>query len=215
MDSDAVDALRAQLAELTTKIEKVENDTAAILGAIRPLDSDIMAESPPPNDAFSPEAYSELGPYPQPEWCECRCRFLVRGPNTVGRGVHLGLVLAGDVANLDGNALKQLDDGLKAIAQRLVPRERGALESGVFTQTADDMAALLIKVSLRCDQLPGSATAHGAAFRNHRRGRHLRLEDARQRAFAWASVTDRRLLMFFETFFQMLLFRGIDVEALP
>lgn len=133
-----------------------------------------------------------------------------------GRGVYLGLVRASDVANLGEHSLKELDDGLKALAPVLVPRGVGAPIFGVFTQCRDDMIALLDKVSLRRDPVPpeSESEVHLAAFRNPNRGRYLRLEDARQGRLGLIPERDAIYTLYFETFLQLVHFRGIDLEAL-
>ncbi|KAI5837741.1 hypothetical protein DFP73DRAFT_567278 [Morchella snyderi] len=143
-------------------------------------------------------------------------RFLVRGPNTVGRGVYLGLVRAGDVADLNEHALKELDDGLKTLALHFVPRGVGAPRGGTFGRGADDMIALLNRVSLRPDPMPGvAAEDYFSQFRNPLRGRYLRLGDARQGQFGRIPEAYQPHALYFETFLQLVLFRGIDLDALP
>ncbi|KAI5837743.1 hypothetical protein DFP73DRAFT_285988 [Morchella snyderi] len=158
-------------------------------------------------------------PAAHPEYCNCRCRNPASVPNIVGRGVHLGLVRAGDVADLGEPALKELDDGLKAIALHLVPRGVGAPSGthieGPFPRARQEVIALLNKVSLRFDPVPAQATPHFNAFRNPVRGRFLRMADARQGHQGLTPEGFRPNALYFETFLQLVQFRGIDLEALP
>ncbi|KAH0604120.1 uncharacterized protein H6S33_007151 [Morchella sextelata] len=220
MDSDNVNALRDQIAELTLKIILLGGQTEELLDIVQGK-GDREWPIPTPHIDIEQERLPPNGPHPPayPGNCNCQCRSLVRGPNTVGRGVYLGLVSAGDVANLGEHALKDLDDGLRAIVLHLVPRRAGApagtLQSGPFQRARDEMIALLNKVSLRVDPLPGAAAPHFASFRNIARGRHLRLADARQGLFAFLSDASRGHALYYETFLQLVQFRGIDIDALP
>ncbi|KAI5839126.1 hypothetical protein DFP73DRAFT_562479 [Morchella snyderi] len=151
--------------------------------------------------------------------CHCRCRLLTRGPSTQAPGVYLGLVRATDVLALGERARKDLEDGLKLIVQHLVPRGPGtALTTtprDLLTKCSSDMAALLDKVSLRADPLPVDGEPNFEAFMNTGRGRYRRLGDARQGYLGVLSVGARRNSAHFETLLQLVLFFGIDVEALP
>ncbi|KAI5837744.1 hypothetical protein DFP73DRAFT_588825 [Morchella snyderi] len=109
-------------------------------------------------------------------------------PSPAPRGVSLGLVRAVDVADLSQHALRQLDYGLKAIAQYLVPRGAGAPISSSFTRYSNDMIALLNKVSLWANAVPGESADHSATFRSIDRRWYLRLADARQGRFG--KITD-------------------------
>lgn len=76
------------------------------------------------------------------------------------------------------------------------------------------MIALLNKVALPVDPMPGEWNVHTPAFRDPSRGRYLRLGDAR-RAHLGRIKEEKENALYYETFFQLLQFRGIDVEALP
>lgn len=65
--------------------------------------------------------------------------------------MYLGLVRAGDVLQLGDRMLKELDDGLRAIAVRFFPR---GVNVDRFTEERQAMVALLNKVSLRQDAVP-------------------------------------------------------------
>ncbi|RPB07021.1 hypothetical protein P167DRAFT_579736 [Morchella conica CCBAS932] len=216
MDSNHPDVLRDLIVDQARQIMLLKAKNAELQRSVNrqaePPSPYINIEKgrPPPNlpDLSYPPAY--------PDYSNYNSRPLpVHGPNTAGHRIYLGLVRATDVAALGMHALKELDDGLKAIAHCLVPRAYGAPESGVFTQAAADMVALLNRVSLRPEPLPGLPAAHAAEFRNSNRGRYLRLWDARQRQFTFIPEENRRHVLYFETFLQLLLFRGIDAEALP
>ncbi|KAI5837739.1 hypothetical protein DFP73DRAFT_285970 [Morchella snyderi] len=152
--------------------------------------------------------------------CSCRSSPSYRRNTCIsGRGVYLGLVRAGDVADLSDRALMELDDGLKAITMHLVPRSAGA-PPGSSTEaplpwTRKELLALLDKVSLRVNPVPEPGVDHFAAFRNTARGRDFRLEDARQGLVGNIPKAHKANLLYFETFVQLVRFRGIDLEALP
>ncbi|KAI5837742.1 hypothetical protein DFP73DRAFT_588824 [Morchella snyderi] len=214
MDHDNILTIRAQLAELNRQIANLQGKATELKHLV---DSNEEAQRTPflniQHDRLSPNSpHSSL----YHEWCNCRCRSLVSGSSTatIGRGVYLGLVRAGDVANLGEHSLKELDDGLKALAQYLVPRGAEAPQNSAFTKCRDDMIALLDKVSLRRDPVPAEAQVHSAAFRNPNRGRYLRLEDARQGRLGLIAKHDVTHTLYFETFLQLVHFRGIDLEAL-
>ncbi|KAI5837740.1 hypothetical protein DFP73DRAFT_635981 [Morchella snyderi] len=138
---------------------------------------------------------------------------------TVGRGVFLGLVRAGDAAALNDGALRELDEGLKAIALHLVPRATGAPggwpKEGPFPRARTELIALLNKVSLRADPVPGDSEEHFAAFTNPARGRDFRLDDARQGQLGSIPSENRANALWFETFVQLVRFRGLDLDLLP
>lgn len=96
-----------------------------------------------------------------------------------------------------------------------MPRGTGAPVTGTFTQATEEINRLLNKVALRVDPVPGGWDAYVLAFRNPNRGRYLRLGDARQAHLGKTPEGDRKNALYYETFFQLLQFRGIDVEALP
>ncbi|KAI5837736.1 hypothetical protein DFP73DRAFT_285873 [Morchella snyderi] len=206
-----LDELRRQIADLQSKHAEHSKDEHA-----QPAQCLTTQHSYPPPAA--PQLAVDR------EHCvNCRCRSPARGPNTgtvapppQGRGVYLGLLRAGDLGGLSDRALNELDDGLKAIARRVVPRVAGAPPVGTFPRAKADMIALLNKVSLRTDPVPGVAPGvdHFAAFRDPKRGRNFRLNDARQLQFGLIPEGDRSCLMYFETFVQLVQFRGIDVEEL-
>ncbi|KAI5837735.1 hypothetical protein DFP73DRAFT_285885 [Morchella snyderi] len=136
----------------------------------------------------------------------------------VGRGVYLGLLRARDLDALSDRALNELDDGLKAIALHLVPRGTAApsanSEHAPLPRLGREMVALLNKLSLKVDPVPGFWTVHFEAFRDPARGRDLRLDDARQGVFGMIEKKYRANMLYFETFLQLVHFRGIDLEAL-
>ncbi|RPB16230.1 hypothetical protein P167DRAFT_602856 [Morchella conica CCBAS932] len=201
MDSENADVLRAKIYELTSQVMLLPGKTMGLLGIVHGKGEcsipciGIEQERPPPS-------YNAPRPPADPQYCNFR-------------GVYLGLVHAGDVADLSARAGKELDDGLKAIAQRLVPRGTGAPVTGTFPQATEEINRLLNKVALRVDPVPGGWDAHVPAFRNPNTGRYLRLGDARQAHLGKTPEGDRKNALYYETFFQLLQFRGIDVEALP
>ncbi|KAI5839406.1 hypothetical protein DFP73DRAFT_530113 [Morchella snyderi] len=133
--------------------------------------------------------------------------------NPVDGGVYLGLVRAGDVARLGESMLKELDDGLRVIAKRLFPRRDGITSSGVSAER-QAVIALLNKVSLRQDLVPATSINYFADFHDKHRGMYQRAAGARY-GYMKQTVEDRTInFIYYETFLQLVLFRGIDLDAL-
>lgn len=123
--------------------------------------------------------------------------------------MYLGLVRAGDVVQLSERMLKELDDGLRAIAARVFPRTgspNGLKEEG------EAMLSLLEKVSLRHDAIPVQVTEdYFNRYRDLRLGRYQRAVSARYGYMS--SMTGLKTnACYYETFLQLVLFRGIDLE---
>ncbi|KAI5836787.1 hypothetical protein DFP73DRAFT_589454 [Morchella snyderi] len=186
-DPSNIDALQDKISDLTQQILLLQSKTDQLVQRVRSQDEH------------------------EPEICSGRCRSLVHGPNTVGGGVYLGLVRAGDVVQLGERMQKELDDGLREIAVRLFPRTGGPRR---FTEERQAMVALLDKVSLRQDAVPVTSEDYFARYDDPRRGRYQRAAGAR---YGYMNrMTESRLNAFYyETFLQLVLFRGIDLEELP
>lgn len=124
--------------------------------------------------------------------------------------MYLGLVRAGDVLQLGDRMLKELDDGLRAIAVRLFPRGVSVIR---FTEEGKAMVALLNKVSLRQDVVPVVGEDYCARYRDPQRGRYERAAGGRY-SYLNKMPESRLNAFYYETFLQLVLFRGIDLEAL-
>ncbi|KAI5837738.1 hypothetical protein DFP73DRAFT_600731 [Morchella snyderi] len=211
MDYIKLNALRAQLDELARQIAVLEIKAKA---AEQSKDEHLQPPAYTQRISTRPPAFYGL-PLCSRSSPDCRLNTC-----TAGRGVYLGLVRAGDVADLSGHALKELDDGLKVIVLHLVPRGAGAPSFrsllAPFPRVREEMIALLSKVSLRVGPLPDSnTTSHYVNFRNPARGRNLRLDDARLGELGDIDESHKGNALYFETFLQLVHFRGIDPEALP
>ncbi|KAI5837747.1 hypothetical protein DFP73DRAFT_588828 [Morchella snyderi] len=133
------------------------------------------------------------------------------GPNTVVNDLHLGLVRAGDVARLGVRARQELDDGLRSIARTMFPRGT----AGDFTAGRQAMMALLGNVSLRHDVFPQASESYFLLCRDSKRGRYQRASDARHGYLSKIEESVRANALYYETFLQLTLFQGIDLEQLP
>lgn len=125
--------------------------------------------------------------------------------------MYLGLVRAGDVVQLGVRMQKELDDGLRAIAVRMFPRGGKADR---FTEERQAMVELLNKVSLRQDVVPVVGEDYFARYYDPNRGRYQRAAGARY-GYMGRMPESRINAFYYETFLQLVLLRGIDLEALP
>lgn len=169
--------------------------------------------------------------------CNCNCRRLVRGGTTVGEfllyipvslppyirlliyvqhnighGVSLGMGSARDVGALGAAELAILDQGLIAIARRLIPRKAGSLPgatAAAFPHLVELFASASIPViNWNNDNSPGAFVN----FRNPARHGNQRLHDGLTGFRSQANGHPNERLAY-ETIFQMIQFRGINLDT--
>lgn len=135
----------------------------------------------------------------------------------IGRGLTLGAVFAHDVGALTPAALKLLDDGLREIAHGIVPRDSAQTTNHhhtLYTATSD----LLNRVGLRmgAPSHMGDVTPRWNVFMDPKNDRNWRLENGLVGCRAWSykqNVVGMAACLGFETFYHLLKFRGIDLNA--
>ncbi|RPB16231.1 hypothetical protein P167DRAFT_570935 [Morchella conica CCBAS932] len=205
-DSINNQALQGQINDLTQQISLLQRKTDELAQIVH-RQEEHEQETPPketerPSYKFPTIRAKEEGVHRRDD---------PNGHPTNGGGVYLGLVRAGDVVQLGVRMQKELDDGLRAIAVRMFPRGGNADR---FTEERQAMVELLNKVSLRQDVVPVVGEDYFARYHDPNRGRYQRAAGARY-GYMGRMPESRINAFYYETFLQLVLFRGIDLEALP
>lgn len=139
-------------------------------------------------------------------------RLLICAQYNTGHGVSLGMASVRDVGALGAAELAILGRGLIAVARRLVPRnavsEHG-LSAAAFPQLIDLFASANLPVSNWNNGNPDTAWVN---FRNPARHGNQRLNDG---LAGWRSQppADANARLAYETVFQMIQFRGINLDV--
>jgi hypothetical protein len=129
------------------------------------------------------------------------------------------MVFAGDVAELHPNALAKLDKGLRDIGSRLItPKVAASPDSAVreYNHLVElfHQVGFQIRAGPEQSTVPGTGTDGGDAFANFKNpsfSRNLRLLHGLE---AWRSeARQKKGLAAYETFFQLVKFRGINLDA--
>ncbi|KAI5839407.1 hypothetical protein DFP73DRAFT_587556 [Morchella snyderi] len=224
-DAISIEALQQKINDLTQQISLLHSKTDELAQIVRreeenePETTSIAPERPNykfPTIGTAEEHVHRRGDpsrHPSNEGCNCRCSSLNCAPRILAGGVYLGLVRAGDVAQLGDSMQKELDDGLRAIGIRLFPRGDDGRGS-TLDRAREAMITLLQKVSLRQDAVPVAGENYWASYHDPHRGRYQRLAGVRYGY--WNRIPEPRLNAYYiETFLQLALFRGIDLDELP
>lgn len=137
---------------------------------------------------------------------------------TLARGLCLGEVFAEDVGKLAPSALKLLDDGLRDIADRLVPRNSAQASKYDNNQFPGELTALLNRVGLR-KGAPSNGNDFGKRWEilsDPKNDRNWRLENCLVGCRVWefqnAKGINPVLQPSLETYYQLVKFRGIDLN---
>lgn len=139
---------------------------------------------------------------------------------TLARGLCLGAVFADDLGKLAPSALKLLDDGLRDIADRLVPRNSAQASEYHNNRFPGELDNLLNRVGLRkgAPSNGNDLQARWDAFIDPRNDRNWRLENGLVQSRTWSFQNDAGARqkpghLAFETYYQLVKFRGIDLNA--
>lgn len=122
------------------------------------------------------------------------------------------MVWAADVGKLSPENLVTLDNGLREIARHLIPPKTGS-PPGTSAKVYQELLTLFAAVPLRQGLWLGDYKASFAHFRDHARSRQQRLVDGLVGMKSEISETNRLGALAYETVFQLLAFRGIDLDA--
>lgn len=138
---------------------------------------------------------------------------------TLARGLCLGAVFADDVGKLAPPVLRLLDDGLREIGRKLIPHNRAQTSEYHNNQFPGELEYLLNRVGLR-----KGMPFHGNDLQNRwdlfldpKSDRNWRLENGLMSCRVWSFLNDTSPTakpghLTFETYYQLVKFRGIDLN---
>lgn len=137
---------------------------------------------------------------------------------TLARGLCLGEVFADDVGKLAPSALKLLDDGLRDIADRLVPRNSAQASQYHNNQFPGELSTLLNRVGLRkgAPSTGNDFEKRWEIFLDPKNDRNWRLENCLVGCRVWGFQNAKGVNPVqkpsLETYYQLVKFRGIDLN---